>query len=191
MRSTFDTSRNPPDGDDQLSLSLYNQHDQSGWAYIFRKFFFDIFAFTASKIGKGPDCEDIVMNTFIAAWGEWKSFVSLSDLKNYLLKIAYHQCVDFWNRKKRFQFEDLSTIQDIPDEKIEGFDAEYIAQFALEYIKDHPNLTKIFEETIVGDKGNKRFAAENNLTETSVAVTKHRIRTTIKQRLGWGWWNKK
>lgn len=87
----------------------------------------DMFRFAYMRVGVREDAEDLVQEVFLKLFRSEENLKSVRNLRQYLFRSLYNQCLDFY-RKKSLQIVGLENAEHIPDIASEDADihAEYL-----------------------------------------------------------------
>lgn len=87
----------------------------------------DLFRFAYMRIGIREDAEDLVQDVFLKLFRSEENLKSVHNLKHYLFRSLYNQCLDYYRKKSQRMvgLENAEQIPDIPAEDTE-IRAEYL-----------------------------------------------------------------
>ena len=87
-------------GDTEALASLYDRHARAIFAFLFRLF------------GDEAAAEDLLQDTFVAAWRGAGSFRGDSSVRTWLFGIAHHKAMHHLRRKDRGKLDGIESIPD-------------------------------------------------------------------------------
>ena len=92
------TKNSKPDGDVNRNIDrLVNQHTDV------------LYSYALMRLGNADTAEDMVQDTFLAAFQNWESFVGDSSERTWLIGILRHKILDFFRRNSKRQDLDDET----------------------------------------------------------------------------------
>ena len=79
--------------DDRFLLKRLRKGDSYAFAAIFSRYYRSLVLYCNSFITDMDECEDIVMDLFVAIW-EHRERLDISNLRSFLLRSVRHDCLD-------------------------------------------------------------------------------------------------
>lgn len=155
---------------------------------FYNSYFDYLYNYTYLRIGMHHETEDIVSETFMALWKDWKKLENGEHAKRLIFKIARNKINDFL-RKKYKEFNELTEFDEetISDEKIvkevlqpRNKLKKKIRSFVL---KLDERLKKFFNLRYEQNKTFKEISLEMALTLNNVKVINNRLVKKIKQNV--------
>ena len=91
--------------------------DTKAFGLLVNRYSAALMVFVGRVVGQQEDTEDVVQNTFVAAYQHLKDYdPTKASLQTWLQRIAYHEALYHLRRRKRRQTQSLDVSDDVPDE---------------------------------------------------------------------------
>lgn len=144
-----------------------------------------LMAFVGRIVDQQEDAEDVVQNTFVAAYEHLKDYnPQRASLTTWLQRIAYHEALYYLRKRKRQVLLPLEVGADVPDELPETTSAEQLDEAIQKLPPEDQMLLQLyyFDERPLKDIAYITDTADNSLTrEVSRLSSKlHRIRQRLR-----------
>ena len=144
-----------------------------------------LMAFVGRIVDQQEDAEDVVQNTFVAAYEHLKDYApQRASLTTWLQRIAYHEALCYLRKRKRQVLLPLEVGADVPDELPETTSAEQLDEAIQKLPPEDQMLLQLyyFDERPLKDIAYITDTADNSLTrEVSRLSSKlHRIRQRLR-----------
>jgi RNA polymerase sigma factor (sigma-70 family) len=179
--STLPVQSEAPDGADKDFIRLFNKRMLPGFDHFYLKLHSRLLAFARRLLRGLPESEDIVDESFMAAWTSLHQFDTGTGLEKYLYRTIYYMCLNFRRtlKKQEGAEEDFAALI------LEDPDMEWLYQVAIEHAgKLKGKKGAIALETLENGSTNKKIAAKYGISTKMVARIKYKAAQQIKKMLG-------
>lgn len=99
--------------DEQLIIAISKGNDRA-FDQLFRSTFSSLALYAYSITGDTAASEDIAQESFIKLWKARHTLTEVKNLKSFLYKIAYHECMNWLTKKQNKNVVSLDTVNEIP-----------------------------------------------------------------------------
>ena len=167
-----------------------------------------LFNFAVGQIRDPSVAEDLVQETFLAAFKARARFAGNSSERTWLVGILRHKIYDHLRHACRERavrvdsepmrrdeeawddavlwMHDVAAESETPSRRLEL--AEFRANLELALGKLPPRLAQVFQLYSVEERPNREVCAELNISESNLWVMLHRARTQLREQLS-DWWS--
>ena len=91
--------------------------DTKAFGLLVNRYSAALMVFVGRVVGQQEDTEDVVQNTFVAAYQHLKDYdPAKASLGTWLQRIAYHEALYYLRRRNRWQTQSLDVSDDVPYE---------------------------------------------------------------------------
>ena len=144
-----------------------------------------LMAFVGRIVDRQEDAEDIVQNTFVAAYEHLKDYdPQRASLTTWLKRIAYHEALYHLRKRKRQVLLPLDVGDDVPDELPETTTAEQLDEAIQKLPPEDQMLLQLyyFDERPLKEIAYITDTAGNSLTRevSRLSSQLHRIRQRLR-----------
>ncbi|MBL7789430.1 MAG: sigma-70 family RNA polymerase sigma factor [Chitinophagales bacterium] len=164
---------------DHQLISLILKGEPSLYKHIVDRYAKMSFAVAYRIVKNSDDCQDIVQESFIAAYDNLKNFKGESKFSTWLYRIVVNKALAVKNNQK--YFDEISDIgQNLEDynEEIDTNNEQLVAQ-ALQILQDKERL--IIDLFYFQDQSIKEISQITQATEVNVKVMLHRARKKMNE----------
>jgi len=138
-------------------LTLYNQRNEKGLAYIYEHYYDEVESFIRSKIPWCGDIDIIVNDSFKKTWRTEKPFESFEKLIGYVKKTALRLGIDYFNKRKRESSRFKRFINSLRGQQLSEFsqdpDTDYDMHEILQIVIDtFHKMPDNMEKKVLGGK---------------------------------------
>lgn len=163
--------------------------DRKATAEFVRRHADDVYGYIRRRLAPRVDLvEDVVQETFLAAWGSLASFRGNAPLRIWLLGIARHKVEDHyrWRLREIEQWtdDDYAVAEAVecrdPGEELSGYESGHHAQEVLAELPERYSL--ILRWRYWQQRSVRQMATETGRSEKSVERLLARARTVFKKR---------
>lgn len=163
-----------------------------------------LFNFAIGQVRDKGVAEDLVQDTFAAAWKGRNRFEGKCSERTWLVGILRHKIYDHLRftcreravRSDNFPREDeedsITWIHQAADECLHPTRrmelSEFKANLELALGKLPPRIAQVFQLYEIEERPNREVCAELNISESNLWVMLHRARKQLRSELE-GWWN--
>jgi len=167
------TKNSKPDGDVNRNIDrLVNQHTDA------------LYSYALMRLGNADTAEDMVQDTFLAAFQNWESFVGDSSERTWLIGILRHKILDF------FRLD--SKRQDLDDEtwRTEYFDKHEFRHVLLNCLKELSRIVaRAFVMREIEGFNSEEICKHLEISQTNLWVRLHRARLQLRRCLEINWFS--
>ncbi|MBP5770225.1 MAG: RNA polymerase sigma factor [Bacteroidaceae bacterium] len=112
---------------DDLIIQRLRYGDTKEFGQLINRYGPGLMTFVGRLVEQQEDAEDVVQNTFVAAYEHLKDYdPQKASLATWLQRIAYHEALYHLRRRKRQVLLPLNVGKDVPDELPESTTAEQL-----------------------------------------------------------------
>jgi len=131
--------------DDNIIIERIRSGETSEFGQFVKRYGPSLMVFVGRIVGVQEDTEDVVQNTFVAAYQHLKDFdPQRASLPTWLQRIAYHEAL-YHLRKHRRQVElPLNISDDVPDELPEDTTAQQLDEAIQQLSPEEQTLLQLF-----------------------------------------------
>lgn len=145
----------------------------------------DLWAFIISLIPGSPDVSDILQKTNLTIWSKQNDFQHGSDFRAWALAIARYEVLAHLKKAKRsnwlvFSDELIDTIATEAPKAIPP-SSKRLELLETCMAKLKPNHLDLLKHRYQSNQGLETYAAASKRSVSSLSVTLHRIRATLKK----------
>ena len=120
--------------EDKIIIERIRGGETEAFTMLVRRHGPALMTFVGRVVGSQEDAEDVVQNTFIAAYEHLKDYdPKRASLSTWLQRIAYHEALYHLRRRRRHVTIPLEVSDDVPDELPETTTAEQLDE-ALQHL---------------------------------------------------------
>ena len=113
--------------DDNIIVQRIRSGETKDFGLLVKRHGQSLMIFVGRLVGRQEDAEDVVQNTFVAAFEHLKDFDShKASLSTWLQRIAYHEALYHLRKRKRQVLMPLDVGDDVPEELPEAATAEQL-----------------------------------------------------------------
>lgn len=113
--------------DDNNIIERIRGGETSEFAQLVKRYGPSLMVFVGRIVGVQEDTEDVVQNTFVAAYHHLKDFdPQKASVSTWLQRIAYHEALYHLRKRKRQVMLPLNISDDVPDELPEDTTAQQL-----------------------------------------------------------------
>src|SRR6266446_6477764 len=167
-----------------------------------------LFNFAVGQIRDPSVAEDLVQETFLAAFKARARFAGNSSERTWLVGILRHKIYDHLRHACRERavrvdseptrrdeeawddavlwMHDVATESELPSRRLEL--AEFRANLEMALGTLPPRLAQVFQLYAVEERPNREVCAQLNISESNLWVMLHRARTQLREQLS-DWWS--
>ena len=112
---------------DDIIIERIRSGKTSEFAQLVKRYDPSLMVFVGRIVGVQEDTEDVVQNTFVAAYQHLKDYdPQKASLSTWLQRIAYHEALYHLRKRKRQVMLPLNISDDVPDELPEDTTAQQL-----------------------------------------------------------------
>lgn len=178
-----------------LIQEILEKNNQEKFAEIIQIYQNRLFSLAMTLVRSEEDAQDIVANTFIAAWQNLRKFRRQSQYFTYLYRICKNFCLEYFRQKKNWP---AMSLDDKYSEDDSGRISTYLEHLTAEnreqeiYIKEAVwrairNLPRYFRQTIILKEiygfNYQEVAIILNCSPMTVLTRLHRARKLLRKEL--------
>lgn len=166
---------------DQEYISLIIKGDPSLFKHLVNRYAKMSFAVAYRIIKNSDDSQDIVQDSFIAAFENLKNFKGESKFSTWLYRIVANKALAMKNKQKYFEeVDDYSQIDSVDNEEI-ILTNENLVKEALKSLSEKERF--IIELFYYQDQGIKEISQITQMTDTNTKVILHRARKKMNEHI--------
>ena len=170
--------------DDKTLIQRINDGAAKDFGLLVNRYGQALMSFVGRIVGQQEDAEDVVQNTFVAAYEHWKSYDPLkASLSTWLQRIAYHEALYHLRKRKRQGTLQFEVSEDIPDELPETTTSERLDEAIQMLSPEEQMLLHLyyFDQLPLKDIGYITVKADADLPRETSRLSSQLYR--IRQRL--------
>ncbi|VAV92919.1 RNA polymerase sigma factor cnrH [hydrothermal vent metagenome] len=115
-------TKSGPNGDDDRSLIVRTlEKDDHAFTLLMRRFKLPLYRFAIAHVNDADDAEDIVQETFVAAYRNLARYNPKYEVSTWLYRIALNKCRDLGRKRKTRHF--LQRMTPMLEEQVSRFSA--------------------------------------------------------------------
>lgn len=150
-----------------------------------------LMVFVGRIVGVQEDTEDVVQNTFVAAYQHLKDFdPQRASLPTWLQRIAYHEALYHLRKQKRQVVLPLDISDDVPDELPEDTTAQQLDEAIQQLSPEDQTLLQLFyfdgrslkEIAYITDKAGQATAREVSRLTSQLYRIRQRLRIILTHK---------
>jgi RNA polymerase sigma-70 factor, ECF subfamily len=175
----------------------------SDWVDVHAKYLFN---FAIGQVRDASVAEDLVQDTFLAAFKAQNSFGGKSSARTWLVGILRHKIYDHLRKTCRERavrhdpapmnedesweesalwLHDVAAETQLPSRRIEL--EEFRTNLELALGKLPPRIAQVFQLYQIEERTNRQVCEQLNISESNLWVMLHRARKQLREHLD-GWW---
>ncbi len=159
--------------DDNINIERIRSGETSEFAQLVKRYGPSLMVFVGRIVGVQEDTEDVVQNTFVAAYQHLKDYdPQKASLPTWLQRIAYHEALYHLRKRKRQVVLPLNISDDVPDELPEDTTAQQLDE-AIQQLSPEDQMLQI--AYIINQAGEATAREVSRLTSQL-----HRIRQRLR-----------
>lgn len=131
--------------DDNNIIERIRGGETSEFAQLVKRYGPSLMVFVGRIVGVQEDTEDVVQNTFVAAYQHLKDFdPQKAAVSTWLQRIAYHEALYHLRKRKRQVMLPLNISDDVPDELPEDTTAQQLDEAIQQLSPEDQMLLQLF-----------------------------------------------
>lgn len=131
--------------DEKMLIQLMRDGSDKDFGLLVRHYGPTLMTFVGRIVVQQEDAEDVVQNTFVAAYEHRKGFDSQrASLTTWLQRIAYHEALHHLRRRKRQAVLSIDVGDDFPDELPTDTTAEQLDEAILRLTPEEQMLLQFY-----------------------------------------------
>ncbi len=158
-----------------------------------------LYRFASKRVQEPADCEDLLQETFIAAWRAREKFQGKSQVRTWLIAILRLKIIDNYRRRSHHKLSrslDGEAMQDSlatswgsqPENALELNEFQGVYQQCLEHLP--ATLARAFLLREMDDCSPQQVCELLNISESNLSVRLHRARQQLRHCLTINWFSK-
>jgi len=173
------------------SIQALKAGDEQAYRCLFEQERDRLQNFVTKIVGDRDEAENIVQETFAAAYRQMEDFRGESKVSTWLFSIARHLAYGHLRKTKRHRYREHETIEFLQAEQadtaamtleaVETEERKRIVHDALQELPDH--YRRVVQLRDLEEKSTTETAEQLGLTEVNVRVRLHRARKQLREHL--------
>lgn len=141
----FEPIYNRMSDEDQIIIQHIRSGETKEFGLLVNRHGPSLMVFVRRLIEQQEDVEDVVQNTFVAAYDHLKDYDPLwASLSTWLQRIAYHEALCYLRQRKRQVLLPLDVGDDVPEELPEATTAEQLDEAILKLPPEDQMLLQLY-----------------------------------------------
>ena len=171
--------------EDEIIIQRIRSGETQGFGLLVNSHGPNLMTFVGRIVEQQEDVEDVVQNTFVAAYEHLKDFdPKRASLSTWLQRIAYHEALYHLRKRKRQVLLPLDVGDDVPDELPEATTAEQLDEAIQKLPHEDQMLLQLyyFDERPLKEIAYITNAKSDSLTRevSRLSSQLHRIRQRLR-----------